>query len=84
MPNDLSVWSLVLDASPVVQIVVGLLLAASLGSWAVIFRKTQVIGRSRSQAEKFETKFWSGGDLGNLYKSIETKGRAGTGMQSIF
>jgi biopolymer transport protein TolQ len=84
MPNDLSVWTLVLDASPVVQVVVGLLLAASVASWAVIFRKSQVIGRSRSQAEKFETAFWSGGDLATLYRGIEVKGRAGTGLQSIF
>ena len=33
MPNDLSVWTLVLDASPIVQVVVGLLLAASIASW---------------------------------------------------
>jgi biopolymer transport protein TolQ len=43
-----------------------------------------VIGRSRRQAVKFETAFWSGGDLATLYRNIETKGRAGTGLQSIF
>src|SRR6202522_2103784 len=84
MPNDLSVWSMVLDASPIVQVVVGLLLIASVTSWAVIFRKSQVIGRSRRQAVKFETAFWAGGDLATLYRNIETKGRAGTGLQSIF
>jgi biopolymer transport protein TolQ len=84
MPNDLSVWTLVLDASPIVQAVVALLLAASVASWAVIFRKSQVIGRSRRQADKFESEFWSGGDLATLYRNIETKGRAGTGLQSIF
>src|SRR5258708_20452665 len=84
MPNDLSVWSMVLDASPIVQVVVALLLIASVTSWAVILRKSQVIGRSRRQAEKFETAFWSGGDLATLYRTIETKGRSGTGLQSIF
>ena len=84
MPNDLSVWSMVLDASPIVQVVVGLLLIASVTSWAVIFHKSQVIGRSRRQAAKFETAFWAGGDLATLYRNIETKGRAGTGLQSIF
>lgn len=84
MPNDLSVWSMVLDASPIVQVVVGLLLIASVTSWAVIFHKSRVIGRSRRQAAKFETAFWAGGDLATLYRNIETKGRAGTGLQSIF
>jgi biopolymer transport protein TolQ len=84
MPNELSVFGMVLDASPIVQVVVGLLLFASVASWAIILRKSQVIARSRRQAEKFETAFWSGGDLATLYKNVEIKGRAGTGLQSVF
>jgi biopolymer transport protein TolQ len=84
MPSDLSVLELVLDASPVVQAVMLLLGVASVASWAVIFLKSSVISRSRRQADVFELAFWSGGDLGTLYRSIETKGRAGTGLQSIF
>ncbi len=84
MPNDLSVWTMVLDASPIVQVVVGLLLFASLASWAIIFRKRQEISRSRRGADQFEAQFWSGGDLATLYRNVETKGRAGTGLQSIF
>jgi biopolymer transport protein TolQ len=84
MANDLSIWTLVLDASVVVQAVVVLLLLASVVSWSIIFKKSRVISRSRRQAQKFETAFWSGGDLSTLYRSIETKGRQGTGEQSIF
>jgi biopolymer transport protein TolQ len=84
MPNELSIWELILDASPVVQAVMFLLLLASVVSWAVIFAKGRVIAKSRNQAAKFETAFWSGGDLGALYRGIENKGRAGTGLESIF
>ncbi|MGA2709269.1 MAG: protein TolQ [Steroidobacteraceae bacterium] len=84
MGNDFSVVELVLDASPVVQAVIVLLVIASVASWAIIFAKSRIISKSRRQAEKFETAFWSGGDLGALYRSIETKGREGTGLQSIF
>jgi len=84
MPNDLSVWSMVLDASPIVQAVVFLLLFASVASWAIIFRKSRVISQSRRGADQFEAQFWSGGDLAALYRGIETKGRAGTGLESIF
>ncbi len=84
MPNDLSIWTLVVDASPIVQGVMVLLLAASVTSWAIIFKKSRVISASRKQAETFEAAFWSGGDLTALYRGIETKGRAGTGEQSIF
>ena len=84
MPNELSIWELMLDASPVVQAVMLLLLLASVVSWAVIFAKGRIIATSRNGAAKFETSFWSGGDLGALYRGIETKGRAGTGLESIF
>ncbi|HMA00508.1 MAG TPA: protein TolQ [Steroidobacteraceae bacterium] len=80
----MSIWTLVLDASPVVQAVMALLLVASVTSWAVIFKKGRVISYSIRQADQFETAFWSGGDLSTLYRSIETKGREGTGEQSIF
>jgi biopolymer transport protein TolQ len=83
MEGQLSIVRLVLDASPVVQFVMLLLLAASMGSWAIIFRKRMVIGRARSEAAKFEESFWSGGDLGSLYRSVESRGGA-TGMTSIF
>jgi biopolymer transport protein TolQ len=84
MGNDVSVWNMALEASPVVQAVLVLLMIASVASWTVIFGKSRVISQSRRQADQFETAFWSGGDLASLYRSIETKGRAGTGMQSIF
>ncbi len=84
MGNDLSVFTLVLDASPIVQAVMALLLIASVASWAVIFGKGRVISGSRRQAESFDTAFWSGGALAALYRKIETKGRAGPGLQSIF
>jgi biopolymer transport protein TolQ len=84
MGNEFSVVDLVLDASPVVQAVMLLLALASVTSWAVIFAKSRIISKSRRQATQFESAFWSGGDLGALYRSIETKGRAGTGLQSIF
>src|ERR1700720_2382352 len=84
MGNDLSIWILVLDASPIVQAVMILLMGASIASWAVIFKKGRVISHSQRQADQFEAAFWSGGDLSTLYRSIETKGREGTGEQSIF
>src|SRR5579862_2508304 len=81
--EQLSVINLVAQASIPVQIVIALLLLASLYSWMIIFRKRLVIGRSRREAEQFENQFWSGGDLAQLYRAIEQRGGA-TGMASIF
>jgi biopolymer transport protein TolQ len=83
MGGEISILHMVVDASLVVQIVIGILLAASLTSWAIIFRKRMVIARAQRDADRFENSFWSGNDLSSLYRGIEARGRA-TGMESIF
>jgi biopolymer transport protein TolQ len=83
MNGDLSIIHLMIQASPVVQLVLALLLGASLVSWAIIFRKRAMIRGARRDADRFENSFWSGGDLAALYRAIETRGGA-TGMESIF
>jgi len=81
---NLSITQLVLDASLVVQIVLALLLLASLLSWTVIFLKWSVIKQARREADRFERRFWSGADLGDLYKRISARRGKLTGMESIF
>ena len=81
--EQLSILRLIAQASVPVQIVIGILLLASLGSWAIIFRKRRVIGRARREADRFEGRFWSGDDLAQLYRAIESRGGA-TGMAGIF
>jgi biopolymer transport protein TolQ len=83
MGEPLSIVTLVAQASLPVQIVIAMLLLASVYSWMIIFRKRFVIGRSRRDAERFESQFWSGGDLAQLYRAIESRGGA-NGMASIF
>jgi len=84
MQHDLSILRLVLEASLVVQLVMGLLLLASVASWAVIIQKNRVLGAARSQADGFEKEFWSGGDLNGLYRRISARDSASMGMAGIF
>jgi biopolymer transport protein TolQ len=81
--EQLSLLRLIVQASVPVQIVIGILLLASLSSWAIIFRKGRVIGRARREVDRFEGRFWSGDDLSQLYRAIESRGGA-TGMAGIF
>lgn len=67
---DLSILSLVLQASLVVQLVMALLLAVSLASWTAIFRKWFAIRDARAATESFEDRFWSGADLAALYEQV--------------
>ena len=55
MNEPLSLLRLIVQASVPVQIVIGILLAASLGSWAIIFRKRRVIGRSRRRLRPWDS-----------------------------
>ena len=84
MTADLSITQLILDASLVVQIVMALLLLASLLSWTVIFLKWSVIKQARQEADRFERRFWSGADLGELYKRVSARRGKLSGMESIF
>ena len=84
MNSDLSIIALILNASPVVQAVLALLLFASIASWAVIFEKRRSIKRAVAAANEFEASFWSGGDLTTLYRNIARTDLAPFGMAGIF
>ncbi|WP_020558934.1 protein TolQ [Thiofilum flexile] len=84
MNADLSVMKLITDASPVVQVVMLLLVLASLLSWTLIFSKSYALGRAKQQAFKFEERFWSGMALNSLYDELSQKTATRTGMERIF
>jgi len=83
MVGDLSILRLIMQAGPVVKLVMAMLLLASVMSWAIIFEKRMLVRRARIAADRFENSFWSGGDLSALFRSIESRGQA-TGMEGIF
>ncbi len=84
MTADMSVISLLWNASIPVQIVILLLVAASVASWSIIFTKRRLIRRTKDASDEFEAAFWSGGDLNTLYRSAtQTKGGS-VGMSGIF
>ena len=84
MTTDMSSLSLVLEASPIVQLVMLSLLMASIASWAVIIRKRGALREAQRRADRFETEFWSGADLTALYKRISGREQGSTGMEGIF
>jgi biopolymer transport protein TolQ len=69
MTTDMSILNLIMQASIPVQIVMLILLAASITSWSIIFSKRRIISRTKESSDKFEANFWSGGDLQTLYHS---------------
>jgi biopolymer transport protein TolQ len=81
--QDLSIISLVVNASVLVQLVMAALLLASLFSWYYIFIKRFQFKRATQQADEFEKQFWSGAELSSLYHRANASRNAGT-LERIF
>ena len=84
MSADMTVMGLLMEASLPVQIVMLLLIAASVVSWSIIFTKRRLIRRTKDASDEFEAAFWSGGDLNTLYQSAARTKGGSVGMASIF
>ncbi len=83
MPEQLSVFELIANASLLVQAVIVLLALASIASWMMIFQRWFFLRRVQGEADDFEEHFWSGVDLRELY--IELDGRDDlTGIETVF
>jgi biopolymer transport protein TolQ len=82
--QNLDILSLVLHASIPVKLVMGLLIAASLASWTIIFGKSRALDASNKEANEFEERFWSGTDMAALFRDIGNKQGDRTGLESIF
>ena len=82
--TELDILGLVLGASLPVKLVMLLLLAASIASWMIIFRKKAMIDRALAEARDFEERFWSGADLAAVFRDITARNEQLAGMENIF
>ncbi len=82
MNNELSIATLILEASWVVQLILLLLIGSSVWSWKVIFDKLQDLKQAREAADRFEDLFWSGRNLSELFRMFENS--QVQGMAAIF
>ena len=82
MGGEFSLWSLFLRADPVVKTTMGVLVLASIWSWATMIDKSLTFGRLRRMSNRFEDQFWSGKPLDELYR--KTKDRQDHPMARVF
>ncbi len=80
----MSIFSLVLQADWVVQLVMLILVAGSVASWAMIFRKSMLLKQVRRSNAEFEEDFWSGNSLNDLYTRATQNAKQGGPMERIF
>ena len=82
--SSINYFDLMLKASLPVQLIVLLLLAGSLISWVIIFRKARIFTRANRDADEFENRFWSGAELNKLYSGATDRNRVVSGLEAIF
>jgi biopolymer transport protein TolQ len=67
---DFSFWALFARATLTVQIVMVVLILASIWGWAIILQKVAAYRAARRAADRFDRAFWSGEPLDELYDSL--------------
>lgn len=82
--QDMSIFHLVASAGLVVQLVMVVLMLASIISWVMIVQRYRVLSRARVAGAAFEEKFWSGGDLSTLYQESRQNPDLDSGPEAIF
>src|SRR6266513_622384 len=82
--QDIDIWTLGVNASVVVKVVLVLLIAVSFLSWMFIFQKWFAIRRARRQTEQFEREFWSGNELTALYQGAVTNRHTIGSLERVF
>jgi biopolymer transport protein TolQ len=71
--SDLSLFSLFWQAHWIVKCVMVGLIGCSVWVWAIAIDKTVLFTRMRRTMDRFETAFWSGQSLDELYTSISAR-----------
>ncbi|MGZ5074503.1 MAG: protein TolQ [Usitatibacter sp.] len=82
--HDLTIVSMIVNASIVVKFVMAVLALASMFSWTYIFMKMFAIRRARRLADEFEREFWGGSDLVGLYQRAAGGRYTTVGLERIF
>ena len=85
--DDLSIISLILNASFLVQSVMAILFVASIMSWIMIVQRGIFLNQAQSNFVEFEDTFWSGVDLEQFYQQLTIKAKEDgvtNGIENVF
>lgn len=83
LESSLHISDLILQASPVVQLVMLVLVLASLLSWYLIAKLHMTYKKAQQGDEHFQKVFWSGAELNTLYNNAQVNSKR-EGLEDIF
>lgn len=82
--ESMSIVSLIINASIVVQLVMLILFTLSMVSWYMIWQRQAVLSKTSKALKNFEERFWSGMDLSRLFVQVNTEPNLFSGEENIF
>ena len=82
--ESLSIVSLILNASLLVQLVMLILFLASVVSWVMIVQRGRYQSSAKAKFIEFENTFWSGVDLHQLYRQGNQNADLHDGVEHVF
>ena len=85
--ENLSIGSLIANASLLVQGVMAILFIASVMSWVMIIQRGLYLRNAQRGFREFEDAFWSGVDLNSLYREISQRAKeegSADGIENVF
>ena len=83
MNAEPSLWSFISHASPVVQCVLILLMAASVASWTIIIQRLRYFKQIRNDANAFQKSFWASDNLQEFFQHLN-KSKDLSGLARVF
>lgn len=83
LESSLHISDLILQASPVVQLVMLVLVLASVFSWYLIAKLQMGYKKARQGDDHFQKIFWSGAELNTLYNNAQLNSKR-DGLEDIF
>ncbi|MFH4157427.1 protein TolQ [Acinetobacter bereziniae] len=83
LESSLHISDLILQASPVVQLVMLVLVLASVFSWYLIAKLHMGYKKARQGDDHFQKIFWSGAELNTLYNNAQLNSKR-DGLEDIF
>lgn len=84
MDQELSVLHLIGQASFFVQAIMAILVLASVVSWYMIVQRIMYFRLAEGEMARFESRFWSGADLNQMYDEGSKDKQPAMGMESVF
>lgn len=84
MTTNPSFFDFILNASFIVKCVILILVLASITSWTIIIERIRFYKRQWHATKQFESRFWSGIAMNDLYQSVKQESKEAAGLPNVF